>query len=64
DGISGNWTTLGENVGVGPDVDGVHRAFMNSPRHRAGILSPRYHSMGIGIAVRNGMVFIAQEFRG
>ena len=63
-GITGNWTVLGENVGVGPDTDAVHNGFMNSPKHRAAILSGRYRSMGVGIASRNGYIFVVQEFRG
>ena len=46
------------------DIDAVHGGFMASPKHRAAILSNRYHSMGVGVAVRNGMVFVVQEFRG
>ena len=64
DGITGNWTTLGENVGEGPGIDAVHNGFMNSARHRAAILSGRYRSVGIGIAVNRGVVFIAEDFRG
>jgi uncharacterized protein YkwD len=33
-----NWQYLGENVGYGPAVRVIHRAFMHSPPHRANIL--------------------------
>ncbi len=41
------WSTLGENVGVGPNVDRLHRAFMDSPGHRDNILG-NYNYIGIG----------------
>jgi len=37
----------GENVGFGPSPDVLHRAFMNSPHHRANILGDFDH-VGIG----------------
>src|SRR5947207_10159571 len=33
DGITEDWKRLGENVGMGGSVDGLHRAFVNSPHH-------------------------------
>src|ERR1051325_2379932 len=33
DGITENWMKLGENVGMGGSVDGLHKAFVNSPHH-------------------------------
>jgi uncharacterized protein YkwD len=63
-GMGGGWTYLGENVGVGNSIDEVHRALMNSSSHRATILSGRYSSVGIGVAERNGKLFVAQVFKG
>jgi hypothetical protein len=46
-GVTTGWSTLGENVGVGPNVDRLHRAFMDSPGHKANILG-NYNYIGIG----------------
>lgn len=43
-----NWTTLGENVGVGGDVNSLHGAFMKSPSHKENILFPDFRYVGIG----------------
>lgn len=45
--VTTGWSTLGENVGVGPNVDRLHRAFMDSPGHKANILGD-YNYIGIG----------------
>lgn len=47
--VPGYWQSLGENVGVGPSVESLHRAFMNSEGHRRNILGDWTH---IGIGVR------------
>jgi uncharacterized protein YkwD len=44
------WTTLGENVGYGGDVAGLHKAFMKSPTHRSNILLARYNHVGVSTA--------------
>ena len=41
--------SIGENIACGyPDVASVMEAWMNSPEHRANILSPSYTHIGIG----------------
>ncbi|NLA34207.1 MAG: hypothetical protein GX868_00780 [Actinobacteria bacterium] len=63
DGMSG-WNTLGENVGYHSNVDNVHQLFLNSPRHRATMLSGAYNAVGIGVVVRDGRYYIVQVYRG
>ena len=59
-----NWQAVGENVGVGPDVNAIEDAFMNSPEHRANILDPDYTEIGIGTAVgKDGRLYVTQDFR-
>lgn len=41
--------TYGENLAYAPDVRIAHDGLMNSPGHRANILSPLYRRIGIGI---------------
>lgn len=58
-----NWTAIGENVGVGPNVSAVHDAFMASPAHRANIEHGAYTVIGVATApAKDGMVFVAQVF--
>jgi uncharacterized protein YkwD len=43
------WSSLGENVGYGGSVRGLHRAFMRSPGHRSNVLGRFRH---VGVATR------------
>lgn len=58
-----NWRKVGENVGRGPDVDALHRAFMNSAGHRKNILDPDWTQVGIGVVVKDGTIWVTQLFR-
>ena len=62
DGISYQWRSLAENVGYGGSIPQVHRAYLNSPGHRANILDPRWNYMGTGVAWRGNRVFTVQVF--
>lgn len=59
----GNWQALGENVGEGPDIHSLDRAFWHSPEHRANILDPSYSEVGIGAVTRDGIIWITIDFR-
>ena len=58
-----NWQKLGENVGYGPDAQTIHNAFMNSPPHRANILDSDFTQIGVGVVVKNGVVWVSEVFR-
>lgn len=58
-----DWESLGENVGRGDSVDDIHRAFMESPTHRAEILSTRSTQVGVGVVEREGVLWVVQVFR-
>ena len=58
-----HWTALAENVGYGPDVDTIHDAFMNSAGHRANILNAKYTEVGVGVVVRDHVMWVAEVFR-
>lgn len=61
--VSG-WQKLGENVGRGPTVDAIHGAFMDSPGHRANILSADFTEVGVGVEVRDGgRIWVTEVFR-
>lgn len=57
-----NWSTLGENVGVGDNVDQLHRAFMNSPGHRANILYSGFRYIGIGVTRAHDRMWVTVNF--
>jgi len=62
-GIGYPWTMLGENVGRGYSLEQIHNAFMNSPAHRANILSGRFDSIGMGVTRDSaGQYWVVQEF--
>lgn len=53
----------GENLALAPSVELAHQGLMNSPGHRANILSPNFKKIGIG--VMNGGIYgkmFSQEF--
>lgn len=54
---------VGENVGLGDDVAGLHRAFLASPAHRANIVDAQFTEVGIGIAIRGGRIWVCEVFR-
>jgi len=59
----GNWSKIGENVGVGPGVKSIHHAFMTSPAHRDNILDPRYRRVGIGVVEVGGTLWVCEVFK-
>ncbi|HEV3225365.1 MAG TPA: CAP domain-containing protein, partial [Acidimicrobiales bacterium] len=61
--VQGNWTKLGENVGVGRDVDGLMRAFINSPAHYANLVDPSFNYVGVGVTFApDGHLFTTHDF--
>jgi Cysteine-rich secretory protein family len=58
-----NWDKLGENVGYGPDVASIQDAFMHSSGHRANILDNDFTEIGVGVVVKNGVVWVSEVFR-
>lgn len=61
-GVISGWSRIGENVGRGPSVDSLHRAFMNSSGHKANILGDFSHA-GVGTFVtEDGMMYVTVVF--
>lgn len=59
-----NYITAGENLALSPSLSLAHTGLMNSPGHRANILNPKYHKVGIGVLDGGEHGFmISQEFR-
>lgn len=62
DGVNVSWQKLGENVGVGPSVDSLTAAFIASPAHYRNLVDPSWNSMGVGVTIVNGTIYVAEEF--
>jgi len=62
DGITADWQKLGENVGMGGSVDGLHAAFVASPHHYENLVDPDFTYVGIGVAVNNGTIYVSENF--
>lgn len=57
-----SWDVAGENVGRGPSITSLHKAFMNSPGHRDNVLYRKFRRMGVGAVWRDGTCFITIVF--
>jgi hypothetical protein len=61
--VSANWTKLGENVGVGNDVNSLMTAFVNSPAHYKNIVDPAYNYIGVGVSYdSSGRMYTTHDF--
>jgi uncharacterized protein YkwD len=59
------WSALGENIAAGfPSAEAVVTSWMNSPGHRANILSPNFTEIGVGMVQGGGKfgTYWAEEF--
>lgn len=58
-----DWLKVGENVGMGPNVDMVEDAFIQSEHHYENIIDPRYDVVGVGaLAGDDGRMYVVQVF--
>lgn len=55
------WRSLGENVGVGGDIDSLHQAFMASAGHRRNVLGD-FDRAGIGVKSAKGRLWVTVVF--
>jgi len=62
DGITADWAALGENVGTGGSVEGLHQAFVNSPHHYENLVRPDFEYIGVGIAEVDGALYASEVF--
>lgn len=56
------WRVLGENVGMASSADDAFTYFMGSDSHRRLILDPAFRAVGVGVAERDGTLFITITF--
>ncbi len=52
----------GENIALDSDVAVAHIMLMQSPPHRANILSPQFNAVGIGIIKSDDLIYITEDF--
>ncbi len=61
--VGGAWTKLGENVGVGHDVNGLMNAFINSSSHYANLVDPVWTHVGVGVSHHaDGRIYTTHNF--
>src|SRR5205807_5494389 len=60
--VSGPWTKLGENVGVGSTVDSIQQAFIASPHHYENLVDPVFNYVGIGVVDSGGRIWVTVDF--
>ena len=56
------FSTIAENVALGPSAESLHQQWMKSPPHRANLLDPQLNSAGIAVTKRNGTLFAVEDF--
>lgn len=61
--VTQDWEKLGENVGVGSNVDELFDAFVNSPAHYRNIADPAFTHIGVGVVYADdGSLYTAHQF--
>src|SRR5258706_3518336 len=61
--VHADWTKLGENVGVGGDVDSIMKAFINSPEHYQNLVDPAFDYIGVGVTYDStGTLYTTHDF--
>lgn len=61
-GVSSSWAKLGENVGVGAEVQGLFDAFVASPSHLENLVDPSYTRVGVGVVLAGDRMYTAHRF--
>ena len=56
------WVKLGENVGMGGDVEAIHRALVRSPTHYDNLVQAGFTRVGIAVVARDGLLYAVQDF--
>lgn len=62
--VTASWRKLGENVGKGGTVAELHDAFVASPGHYANLVDPEFTHIGVGVVVRDGVIYTSHQFMG
>jgi hypothetical protein len=57
-----HFSLIEENIAVGPSPANIHTGWMNSPPHRANLLSPDIDRVGIAVVSRGEMMFAVADY--
>lgn len=57
-----HFSVIEENVAIGPSPSGLHQEWMNSPGHRANMLSPDVDSIGVAVLASRGVLYAVEDF--
>ena len=57
-----DWIKLGENVGYGPDVNTIHKAFVNSAAHYRNLVDGAFNGVGIGVVMKGSTMWVTEVF--
>lgn len=61
--VTSDWAKLGENVGVGGDVDELHDAFVRSPAHYRNLVDGDFEYVGVGVVwTADGSLYTSHQF--
>lgn len=63
-GVPAGWSSIGENVASAGTIQEAQVALEASPTHYANLVDAGYTEVGIGVATRNGVVYLVQVFVG
>lgn len=56
------WSRLAENVGMGPSIEVIHQALVNSPSHYTNMTNPLYDHVGLAVTVAGLTVYVTEVF--
>jgi uncharacterized protein YkwD len=56
------FSALAENIAVGPNAEGLHEQWMNSPPHRANLLDPEMDAVGISVVRSESGFYGVEDF--
>jgi cysteine-rich secretory family protein len=59
-----HFSLIEENIAVGPNPASVHQGWMNSPGHRANLLSPNINRVGIAVVGSGELIFAVADYSG
>ena len=63
-GVPGGWSSIGENVAMAGSVDQAQAALEASPPHYTNMTNGAFNQVGVGVVIRNGVVYVVQVFVG
>jgi uncharacterized protein YkwD len=61
-GVTGGWSSIGENVAMAGSVEEAQAALEASPGHYENMVNGAFNQVGIGVVVRNDVVYVVQVF--